>query len=64
LSPKDISSSCGTTVDLEARILYQVRIDRAGEADRIFETLMGDVVEPRREFIQDEAEVKGLGGGG
>jgi DNA gyrase subunit B len=35
--------------------VYQVRIERAGEADSIFETLMGDVVEPRREFIQHNA---------
>jgi DNA gyrase subunit B len=44
-----------TTLDPEARTLYQVKIEHAGEADSIFETLMGDVVEPRREFIQDNA---------
>ena len=44
-----------TTLDPEARSLYQVRVEHAGEADTIFETLMGDVVEPRREFIQDNA---------
>jgi DNA gyrase subunit B len=43
------------TLDPEVRSLYQVRIEHAGEADSIFETLMGDVVEPRREFIQDNA---------
>jgi DNA gyrase subunit B len=44
-----------TTLDPEIRSLYQVRIDHADEADEIFSTLMGDVVEPRREFIQDNA---------
>jgi DNA gyrase subunit B len=42
-----------TTLDPQARTLYQVKIEHAGESDRVFETLMGDVVEPRREFIQD-----------
>jgi DNA gyrase subunit B len=32
-----------------------VRIEHADEADEIFTTLMGDVVDPRREFIQDNA---------
>jgi DNA gyrase subunit B len=44
-----------TTLDPAVRSLYQVRIDHADEADEIFSTLMGDVVEPRREFIQDNA---------
>jgi DNA gyrase subunit B len=44
-----------TTLDPEARRLYQVRIDHADEADEIFSTLMGDVVEPRRDFIQTNA---------
>src|SRR5204863_69695 len=44
-----------TTLDPEARTLLQVRINHADEADEIFATLMGDVVEPRREFIQDNA---------
>ncbi len=44
-----------TTLDPEVRSLYQVRVDHADEADEIFSTLMGDVVEPRREFIQDNA---------
>jgi DNA gyrase subunit B len=43
------------TLDPEACTLYQVKIEHTGEADGIFETLMGDVVEPRREFIQDNA---------
>ena len=44
-----------TTLDPEARSLLQVRIDRMEEADETFATLMGDVVEPRKEFIQDNA---------
>ena len=44
-----------TTLDPEARTLLQVKINHADEADEIFSTLMGDVVEPRREFIQDNA---------
>jgi DNA gyrase subunit B len=44
-----------TTLDREARSLLQVRIREVDEADDIFVKLMGDVVEPRREFIQDNA---------
>ena len=44
-----------TTLDPEARTLLQVKIDHADTADEIFTKLMGDVVEPRREFIQDNA---------
>ena len=44
-----------TTLDHEARTLLQVRVNHADEADEVFSTLMGDVVEPRRNFIQDNA---------
>ena len=44
-----------TTLDPEARSLLQVKIDSVEEADEAFSTLMGDVVEPRKEFIQENA---------
>ncbi len=44
-----------TTLDKEVRTLLQVKLGDLGEADEIFSKLMGDVVEPRREFIQENA---------
>jgi len=44
-----------TTLDHNARTLLQVRVDHADDADDMFTRLMGDLVEPRREFIQENA---------
>jgi DNA gyrase subunit B len=44
-----------TTLDPANRAMLQVQIEQADVADEIFTRLMGDVVEPRREFIQDNA---------
>ncbi|CAM4124082.1 DNA topoisomerase (ATP-hydrolyzing) subunit B [Erysipelothrix inopinata] len=49
-----------TTMDPQTRTLIQVHIEDAMEADMIFETLMGDEVGPRREFIQDNAQYADL----
>ncbi len=44
-----------TTLDENARTLLQVKVEHADEADDLFAKLMGDAVEPRRDFIQDNA---------
>ena len=50
-----------TTMNPENRVMLQVTIEDAEEADRIFDVLMGSDVEPRRKFIQTHAKtVKNL----
>ena len=44
-----------TTLDKDARSLLQVKVKDVAETNGLFEQLMGDVVEPRRQFIQDNA---------
>jgi DNA gyrase subunit B len=50
-----------TTLDPNVRRLLQVKVAQVDDAEQVFSTLMGDIVEPRREFIQDNAlNVKNL----
>ena len=44
-----------TTMDTERRVLKQVMVEDAQEAERLFDILMGEVVEPRKHFIQSQA---------
>jgi DNA gyrase subunit B len=44
-----------TTLNPDTRTLLQVKVDDIGEAEQVFSVLMGDVVEPRRQFIQENA---------
>ena len=44
-----------TTLDENARTLLKVKVEHADEADDLFTKLMGEIVEPRREFIQENA---------
>ena len=52
---RQLMEGAETTLDVEARSLLQVRVNHVDEAEEVFSTLMGDVVEPRREFIQANA---------
>ncbi len=61
LGEMDAEQLWDTTMDPEKRILLKVEIEDAASADEIFTTLMGDKVQPRRDFIQSHAKhVKNL----
>lgn len=45
-----------TTMNPENRVLWQIDLDDAMQADAMFDMLMGEKVEPRREFIQENAQ--------
>ena len=51
----DAHELCDTTMNIENRTLIQITIDDAIRADQVFETLMGEEVEPRRQFIENNA---------
>ena len=55
LGEMDAEQLWETTIDPNARVLMQVKYSHAEEANQVISTLMGEVVEPRREFIQENA---------
>jgi DNA gyrase subunit B len=55
LGEMDAEELCDTTMDAHKRNIIRVQLDDSVEAERIFSTLMGEVVQPRREFIEENA---------
>ena len=56
LGEMDAHELCDTTMNIDNRTLLQVTIEDAILADKVFETLMGEEVEPRRDFIETNAK--------
>jgi len=56
LGEMDAEQLWETTMNPEKRVLWQIDLDDAMQADAMFDTLMGEKVEPRREFIQEHAQ--------
>ena len=56
LNRQNADDLADTTMNPEQRVIVQVQLDDAMEAERIFSILMGDKVEPRRRFIEEHAK--------
>ena len=49
-----------TTMNKDSRLMKQITVDDAEEADRVFDMLMGELVPPRKKFIQTHAKMANL----